>query len=57
MERASRSAAASSSSLGTTSETRPIWRAESAEIRSPLPVSDIRITSPNGIIPSIFIGS
>ena len=57
MVRASRSAASASWLLGTTSDTRPISRADAAEIRSPLPVSDIRMTSPNGMRPSIFMGS
>ena len=57
IEAARRWAVSASSSAGTTSVTRPIRRAVAAVIRSLFPVNDIRITSPNGILVSILIGS
>ena len=46
-----------SSAAGTTSETKPIWWARSADIRSWAPSSDRRMTSWKGILCIRKIGS
>ena len=55
--RATQAARSSRSSRGTTSVTRPISRARSADIRSWAPSSDMRMTSGRGILESIWMGS
>ena len=45
------------SSAGVTSDTRPTWWARAAEIRSLAPRSDMRMTSWNGILWSMKMGS
>ena len=57
MTRAAQPARSRSSSRGTTSLTRPISRARSADMRSWAPSSDMRMISWNGIFESIWIGS
>ena len=57
MTRAAQAAWSSSSSRGTTSVTSPTSRARSADMRSWAPSNDMRMTSGNGILASIWMGS